>query len=114
MENSELSYCGYSNIYTGLVIKTNAVAIKNCVISNNAYGISFFNSSGSIVTGCIIFDNYYDGIYISNSMGIAVTNCSILSNNVGISLNHPLGDNTVENCNIYNNFRMVFTLSAVS
>jgi len=103
MENSELRYCGYSNQYPGLVIRTNAVAIKNCVISNNAYGLSFFNSSASIVVGCVIFNNYYDGIYTSNSVGITVTDCNIFSNNVGISLNYPLGDNSIENCNIHNN-----------
>ena len=84
MKNSNLSYCGYDEFYTGLTIESDDVVLENNNFTNNYYGIYCYYSS-PIIKNNSFSENKKYGIYCFYSNAV-IENNIIFNNSNGIMI----------------------------
>ena len=108
MKNSELHECGYepeteyTDYLLGLVVETDGIIIKNCIISNNYVGIILYSSFNIIKNNHILYNHI--GVLLSASNNITRNNisnnwCGVWACFPGSKNNHIYCNNFINNTN---------------
>ncbi|MCK5177883.1 MAG: right-handed parallel beta-helix repeat-containing protein, partial [Candidatus Aenigmarchaeota archaeon] len=88
----------------GLLLSgTNNSIIKNVILRNNMWGMTFFYSNNNAIENTSIFYNRYDGMIFFYSNNNAIENTSILSNYNNGMYFYSSNSNIIENVDILHN-----------
>jgi parallel beta-helix repeat protein len=102
----------YGNNAQGIMSTNSADRITNCSIFNNDNGVDISDSIGSMITDCLIHDNYQVGIEFWNSSNNLLENCTIYNHPFfGMNLAPSSNNNLILNCTIYNSSIYGITIS---
>jgi len=103
---SNIVFNSSSNAATIYVINSTNITIRDLNLSNNDYGVYFWNTNNSKIEDVIATNSYWSGVGLEYSYNITISDCT-LTNTIwhGISLrycdNNAISGNIITRNNIY-------------
>ena len=100
-DDCKFSFIGYNPKFSGILVESDNLLLRNCTISYCHYGLTIFHNQNATIVDCEVFGCNI-GLNLSYSNNNIISSCTIRNNNQGLLGNHS-SQNFIVATDIFNN-----------